>query len=1226
MSSSSSLCSWLCNYSLSKNSSIRNWTLHMKPCRRKTLDANTDKITPPFYPMHRWKIDSMTFWVLKTTVNESVVTVTVQQRKTTSWIIERRKRKWMIIKGRKSWLFPFSVPRSSCRREMKMFWYSFLSTICMMGTIGTVPVSEFFPFGSAANDQVLPPNDDGSTNALPLPRLFPYFNNNHQQIYLANNGLFSFLGPISTYVPIAFPLSNGQRLVAGFWSDIDTRGNIPLGNAVYYHIYDNQNSTMVFEKAASYVQQYFPAERAFTPRMVITGTWYRVGAFSYQTTRTNTFQIVLATDEIRSFAFILYHELQWASPASGSGANVSNELGGQAGFNAGDGVVFEMLPYSRSSNVRLLANVSNVNVPGLFVFRVDTDTIAVGGCGNTSSLLFRPRRGSQLGSTAITVQGPCFNNMSAGDVKCRFGDSLIVDAVIVNDIQVICLVPPMALPAIVQFYLSTDGGNTFRLFPNTFAYTPAEYGLSSSDNAQITVLNRTSIIVSTGVSLTLGWYLSDTSMDIWPNNTVRLEVQMWTVSLNDSNGGIIENGNTVLQTNIVPVIGYQWATVTIPSRSNSDVAIIFFRIVARDTLINTIYGGLNSALFVLNGSGSTTPNHCHAWASAQPPASTWNENLLPCPLTLTQARVARCCYEPDPLCRENAYESPINCAARQGRLSENEESAVACYLSRRTNEWNAGTECCYAASGQLITRGTGGGTDDRYLPASFPVLHFFSDTLPFLSCCLLTSDEETCARYFTLRPHRRGSNSPNAWSGTWGDPHFTTLDGSAYTFNGYGEYTYLAIANSSVAVNTPFNPATQELIFEAQVRTAPLVTVSGAQANSATVIRGVAARSNDPLAQKMSITVSRREQLIVRRGNETLDLDANSDDTIGTNNSLVLFFPELTLELNRTSGVLTLSWYIGVSIQLTPVSVSTSVPTALVLNMGVSVAASFRSRTFGLLGLFDNNPSNDLRAQNGTIVGQPSGLTLEQIHWQFGQTWLINPVRSLFYYEPGDSAAFYATQTLFYVPSFLPPSPPAAQVNVTLSVCNIDPSSTNRSAWTVAQATCYYDIAVTSDLSLGAVSRTAADTIVQIANDQRSPPQFNANLPLVLTVSRASSVTIDFTAVSPYSPNIAYTLEQGPSTASFDNQTALFQWQTTAATHDVTVVRVTARDAQYGLLSRHELVVRIVDIANTTTVTPTTTSAAIATSSGQSLISQTSITAVVSMLSLISVFGKFIFS
>ena len=306
--------------------------------------------------------------------------------------------------------------------------------------------------------------------------------------------------------------------------------------------------------------------------MVVTGTWYRVGAFPEQTARTNTFQIVLVTDEIWSFAFLLYHELQWASPSSGSGPSPAGELGGQAGFNAGDGAVFEMLPYSRTSNIRLQANLGNVNVPGLFVFRIDTDTVAVGGCGNTSSLSFRPRRGSQLGPTAVTVQGPCFNSVSAGDVKCRFGDSLIVDAIIIDEIRAICVTPAVGLHSIVSFYVSLEPGTTFRLFPNTFAYTSAEYGLTSADNAPVTILNRTSMIVSTGVALTMGWSLSDST------------------------------------------------------------------------------------------------------------------------------------------------------------------------VSRE----------CVRLADQLITRGAGGGRDNRYLPASFPILHFFSDTLPFLPYRLLTSDDESCTRYFNL--------------------------------------------------------------------------------------------------------------------------------------------------------------------------------------------------------------------------------------------------------------------------------------------------------------------------------------------------------------------------------------------------------------------------------------------------------------------------------------------
>ncbi|CAF3256168.1 unnamed protein product [Rotaria sp. Silwood2] len=197
------------------------------------------------------------------------------------------------------------------------------------------------------------------------------------EIYLANNGLFSFLGPIYQFVPTPFPLNDGRRVIAGFWSDIDTRSSIPSGNKVYYQIHVNQSNTIVFEKAVAYVQQYFPGERSFNPSMIITGTWYRVGAYSYQTNLVNTFQIILATDEIRSFAFLFYNDLQWASPSTSSliEVNSSSEIGGQAGFNAGDSIIYEMLPYSRTSYVRRLVNTSNVNVPSLFVFRIDSDTM-----------------------------------------------------------------------------------------------------------------------------------------------------------------------------------------------------------------------------------------------------------------------------------------------------------------------------------------------------------------------------------------------------------------------------------------------------------------------------------------------------------------------------------------------------------------------------------------------------------------------------------------------------------------------------------------------------------------------------------------------------------------------------------------------------------------------------------------------------------------------------------
>ena len=88
------------------------------------------------------------------------------------------------------------------------------------------------------------------------------------------------------------------------------RGYIPPGNQVFYHIYSNEDNTAAFEKATPYLQQFFPSEYAFNLTMIITGTWYPIGVYPQQTNKKNTFQIVLVSDSIRSFAFMLYHDMQ----------------------------------------------------------------------------------------------------------------------------------------------------------------------------------------------------------------------------------------------------------------------------------------------------------------------------------------------------------------------------------------------------------------------------------------------------------------------------------------------------------------------------------------------------------------------------------------------------------------------------------------------------------------------------------------------------------------------------------------------------------------------------------------------------------------------------------------------------------------------------------------------------------------------------------------------------
>lgn len=51
----------------------------------------------------------------------------------------------------------------------------------------------------------------------------------------------------------------------------------------------------------------------------------------------------------------------------------------QVGFNAGDGVNYYAVPGSMTDSVLNLPNMSNVDIPGKFVFRVDLAEIANAG-------------------------------------------------------------------------------------------------------------------------------------------------------------------------------------------------------------------------------------------------------------------------------------------------------------------------------------------------------------------------------------------------------------------------------------------------------------------------------------------------------------------------------------------------------------------------------------------------------------------------------------------------------------------------------------------------------------------------------------------------------------------------------------------------------------------------------------------------------------------------------
>lgn len=160
--------------------------------------------------------------------------------------------------------------------------------------------------------------------------------------------------------------------------------------------------------------------------------------------------------------------------------------------------------------------------------------------------------------------------------------------------------------------------------------------------------------------------------------------------------------------------------------------------------------------------------------------------------------------------------------------------------------------------------------------------------------------------------------------------------------------------------------------FESQIRTVP----PGNTTSGVTAIKAFAARGN---SVTVSVTVSRRNQLLVHLNNEEVTFVSDQDTGVSSD-IMTLRLTNFSITKNISSGQITLVWNVGVSIQITPVPLNTTAST-LVLNVAAAVSGNLEGNwTLGLIGSYDGDTSNDLRVKNGTVIGAVENLSLQQIH------------------------------------------------------------------------------------------------------------------------------------------------------------------------------------------------------------------------------------------------------
>jgi gliding motility-associated-like protein len=187
------------------------------------------------------------------------------------------------------------------------------------GDVVTDTIVEFWSYsGNNPSSAYTAPeyrNDDGSSKPQSLPFTFCFYGDTlSDSLYVNNNGNISFGARYSTFSGVSFP-SNLFTMIAPFWGDVDTR---------------NTGSNVVYMRR-------MPHYAIFK--------WHKVGYFSSQADKLNSFMLVLTdgTDIHLPNGLnvgFFYDDMQWTTGGASGGTNGFGGTPATVGANKGDGTNF----------------------------------------------------------------------------------------------------------------------------------------------------------------------------------------------------------------------------------------------------------------------------------------------------------------------------------------------------------------------------------------------------------------------------------------------------------------------------------------------------------------------------------------------------------------------------------------------------------------------------------------------------------------------------------------------------------------------------------------------------------------------------------------------------------------------------------------------------------------------------------------------------------------------
>ncbi|KAI0239247.1 hypothetical protein LSAT2_010015 [Lamellibrachia satsuma] len=914
--------------------------------------------------------------------------------------------------------FSNMIPRDCC------------STLLALGALVSAalagqPLSartHLYPFGPGIGDQTIGVNDDGSSGKIPISTTFPYFDERHDSLHVDTNGLISFLVEVSQYTPDAFPLAQNRRLVAAFWADVDTRMN---SGRVYYR---ETTDSEILQRATDDVRRAFVRLTRFSATWVFIASWHNVTFFGGSTTTpVNTFQIVLITNGRHSFTMLNYGDISWTTGKASQG-DPTTGLGGtpaQVGFNAGDGLRYFSVPGSRQAAIVDVETTTNVGLPGRWMFRIDDVSVEAGGCNTEGSLSVGPSYGPMLGGLAVTISGPCFDQLSnTSNVVCKFKD-IETPAEILDATRAQCILPMLLRTGRIPVALSVDGGNTY---DHTGIYTlVGEYSRHA-----VKLVNEDSIDWGDfNKQLQITWpqsYFNTSHVDvdfvIFSYNPYMKDVQTEVVPLvkSTANDGslTLPSGLNLVSVLVSGHVGAIRVRVTNSNDaekekllwSNIHYARWYQNMYLTELLlrgsVGTTFRHLNENLGgVFNGVTNVTAalgifrrqlgkasdalfrQECHDWYMKDVADVPSTQGVLHCPCTRRQARVD-IRFEDDPGCSNGGFACNIF-----------HRGAHHCIRSVSPSAQGAGQQCCYDRAGNLLPFENGGGTFDRAHAKGYfnnhvtkiPHLsHLLEDIEPHFLCKLSFN----CQKYNVLRPTDdcRKYVPPVIPARSFGDPHIITMDGLQYTFNGLGEFWLIRSDDFLMQ-----GRATQAKTAEGDVTMATAWTAIGMAANTS---------GNGTVVQ---VQINERTGLDI-----IIDGIKEDFDDLPTQE-----FSGFTVTFDAAKLTADIRFHAENEYVIKIMAIEGT------LSYQMSWPSDAAPPT-GLLGNANGNMDDDLQTPDHIVIA--SNATSREVFEKFGMTWQTSEVESLFVYDTGSSHASFVKPS--FRPLFEPPTiDDATRENVT---------------------------------------------------------------------------------------------------------------------------------------------------------------------------------------------------